>query len=82
MAHVSAVAQSVRELTGGVDHFEVEATTVRALLAALDRRYPGLGTLVSEQMAIAIDGELHQDALMESLAPDSEVVLIPRIAGG
>lgn len=82
VARVSAVAQSVRDLTGGLDHFEVEAGSVRALLAALEQRFPGLGTLVSTQMAIAIDGELHHDALGEPLAPDCDVVLIPRIAGG
>ena len=53
-----------------------------ALLAALERRFPGLGEYVSDQMAIAIDGELHQDALGEHLGPDSEVVLIPKISGG
>jgi len=82
MARVSSVAQPVRDLAGGEDHFEVDAATVRALLAALDARYPGLGELVRSQMAIAIDGELHHDALDEPLAPDSEVVLIPRIVGG
>jgi hypothetical protein len=33
-------------------------------------------------MAIAIDGEVHQDALGEPLRADSEVVLIPRIGAG
>jgi len=82
MARVSTVAQQVRELTGGLDHFDIDAASVRALIAALDARFPGLGALVSAQMAIAIDGELHHDALDERLAPDSEVVLIPRIVGG
>jgi molybdopterin converting factor small subunit len=82
MARVSAVAQSVRQLTGGLDHFEVEAASVRELLAALEQRFPGLGRLASTEMAIAIDGDIHHDALGEALAPDSEVVLIPRIAGG
>jgi molybdopterin converting factor small subunit len=55
---------------------------VRALLAALEARHPGLGEHVRESMAIAIDGEIHQDALGEPLAADAEVVLIPRIGGG
>jgi hypothetical protein len=33
-------------------------------------------------MAVAIDGEIHQDPGYQSLAPDSEVHLIPRIVGG
>jgi molybdopterin converting factor small subunit len=82
VARVSTVAQQVRALTGGVDHFDIEASTLRALLAALDRRHPGLAAQISARMAIAIDGEIHHDALDVPLAPDSEVVLIPRISGG
>jgi molybdopterin converting factor small subunit len=33
-------------------------------------------------MAIAIDGEIFQDALGAELQADSEVVLIPKISGG
>ncbi len=82
MARVSSTASAVRDLTGGIERFDVDADSVRALFAALELRFPGLGELVSAQMAIAIDGEIHQDALAELLAPDAEVVLIPRIGGG
>ena len=82
MPHVASRAQQVLEFTGGLDHFEVQATTVRALIIELDRRYPGLGTHVDRHMAIAIDGEIHQDALAEALDAASEIVLIPRISGG
>jgi hypothetical protein len=33
-------------------------------------------------MAVAIDGEIFQDAYLAPLRPDSEVVLIPKIGGG
>ena len=33
-------------------------------------------------MAVAIDGVIYQDAYGAKLAPDSEIVLIPKIAGG
>jgi molybdopterin converting factor small subunit len=82
MAHVVTIAQSVRDLAGGRDRFEVDAPTVRALLAALDARHPGLEAHVRETMMVAIDGELRQDAWNEPLAPDAEVVFIPMIAGG
>ena len=82
MPRVSSAAGAVRALTGGLDRFDIDAPTVRALLAALDDRFPGLGELARTQMAIAIDGEIHHDALAEPLAPHAEVVLIPRIGGG
>ncbi len=82
MAHVITIAQSVRDLAGGLDRFEVDAPTVRALLAALDERHPGLAEHVRATMAIAIDGELHPNAWNEPLTKDSEVVFVPMIAGG
>jgi sulfur-carrier protein len=82
LARVSSIAQQVREFTGGIDQFDMPASSVRALIAALDARFPGLGQHVSDHMAMAIDGELHQDAHNEALAVDCEVVLIPKISGG
>ncbi len=82
MAHVTCPTQEVRAFTAGLAAFDVQAADVRGLIAELERRFPGLGAHVEARMAIAIDGEIHQDALHARLAPDSEVVLIPRIAGG
>ena len=69
-------------LTGGVTDFEVEATTFRRLILELEKRFPGLGTQVEESMAVAIDGEIFQDAYSAELRPGSEIVLIPKIGGG
>jgi sulfur-carrier protein len=60
----------------------VEATTFRQLVRELERAYPGLGEQVEEGMAIAIDGEIFQDAYLAELKPGSEIVLIPKIGGG
>jgi molybdopterin converting factor small subunit len=71
-----------RRFTGGQTEFEVEADTVRRMIAELDRRFPGLGVQIDEGMAVAIDGEIFQDAWQAPLRSDSEVVLIPKIGGG
>ena len=68
--------------TGGASEFDIEATTVRGVIAALDARFPGLGEFVDRKMAFAIDGEIHQDAWFSPIGPDSEVYLIPKIGGG
>ncbi len=70
------------ELTGGVTAFEVEATSFRRLILELEARFPGLGHQVEESMAVAIDGEIYQDAYAAPLRPGSEIVLIPKIGGG
>jgi len=79
---VVAAGSGYLQYTDGASDFDVEANTVRRLIAELDRRFPGLGDHVSRRMAIAIDGEIHQDADDAPLAADSEVYLIPRIGGG
>jgi len=73
---------AARRFTGGKTVFEVEADTVRRMIAELDRRFPGLGHQIDEGMAVAIDGEIYQDAWQARLGPDSEIVLIPKIGGG
>jgi len=73
---------AARRLTGGQTEFDIEANTVRRMIAELDQRYPGLGKQIDEGMAVAIDGEIFQDAYLEELKPDSEIVLIPKIGGG
>ena len=82
MPRVVISGAGARRFTGGASEFEVEADTVRRLILELDRRYPGLGQQVEEGMAVAIDGEIHQDSYAAALAPGSEVVLIPKIGGG
>jgi molybdopterin converting factor small subunit len=82
MVHVVAACSSCRAFTGDVTAFDVEADTVRRAIVELDRRYPGFGDHIERRMAIAIDGEIHQDALFVPLTPASEVYLIPRIGGG
>ena len=81
MAHVVACSDCW-PLTGGASAFEVQAGTVRAMIDELDGRFPGLGELIDRRMAIAIDGEIHQDAWFAPIGPDSEVYLIPKIGGG
>ncbi len=60
----------------------MEATTFRRLVVELERRFPGLGKQVEESMAIAVDGEIFQDAYAVELKPGSEIYLIPKIGGG
>jgi molybdopterin converting factor small subunit len=82
MPKVVITGTAARRFTGGQTEVEVEANTVRRMITELDRRFPGLGHQIDEGMAVAIDGEIYQDAYMARLEPDSEVVLIPKIGGG
>ena len=76
------LGHACQRFTGGKTELEVAATTFRRLVLELDQRFPGLGKQVEEGMAVAIDGEIFQDAYSAQLRPDSEIVLIPKIGGG
>ncbi len=82
MPKVVIAGDAGRRFTGGRSELEVAATTFRRLVLELDQRFPGLGKQVEEGMAVAIDGEIFQDAYGAVLRPESEIVLIPKIGGG
>jgi len=82
MAKVVLTSGMARQFTGGETEFDIEATNVRGIMRALESRFPGLGTLVQNEMAIAIDGEIFQEPYLESVNADSEVFLLPKLGGG
>ncbi len=82
MPHVLARGGDVALFTGGASEFEVAATTVGGMIRELEARWPGLGDYVERRMAVAIDGEIFQDANGAAFHEGSEVCLIPKIGGG
>lgn len=60
---------------------ELPVTSVRGLLAMLEEQYPGSRQALN-QAAIAIDGEIYNNALAEPLNDSNELVFIPAIEGG
>jgi len=73
---------TLKQFTGGVSQIDVDAKNVRQLLRVLGERYPALAPHLVEGYAIAIDGEIFQDAWFAPIRPDSEVHLVPSIRGG
>lgn len=68
--------------TGGRTEFEVEAANVRQLIERLGASHPDLAPHLEHGIAVAIDGVIYQDALLQPIGSGSEVVVIERIAGG
>ena len=81
MAHVSLIG-NLRQYTGGITELDVEAATVRQLFTRLGEQYPELAPHLEQGSAVAIDGQIYQDALFQEIGPDSEVHILPQIAGG
>jgi len=61
---------------------EVEAGNYRELIAAITSRYPALDRAELLQMAVAIDGEIIHEPLLELVDSDSEIHFFHFIAGG
>lgn len=68
-------------VTDGEREVEVTARNVRELLEVLGARYPGAREALGKS-AMAIDGQIYQDAFLEPLGEDSEVFFMQRIEGG
>ena len=81
MAHVVLIG-NLRQYTGGVTQLEIEAANVRQLFRRLGEKYPELAPHLEEGLAVAIDGQIYQDALLEPIGENSDVHILPQIAGG
>jgi molybdopterin converting factor small subunit len=81
MAHVTLTGD-LRRFTGGVSEMEVDAASVRQLFARLGADYPELAPHLEQGLAVAIDGQIYQDALFQEIEAGSEVHILPQIAGG
>lgn len=81
MAHVTLIG-NLRQYTGGVTELDLDVRSVRQLFQELTRIYPDIGPHLEEGMAVAIEGQIYQDALFQEIGPDAEVHILPQIAGG
>ena len=73
---------NLKQYTGGVTELELDSATVRQLFRALAERYPALAPHLEDGLAVAINGQIYQESLLEPIPPDSEVHILPQIAGG
>jgi sulfur-carrier protein len=81
MARVVLIG-NLAQLTGGVAEFTISATSIKQLFDRLAELHPEIGPHLQEGVAVAIDGQIYQDTLLEPIRPDSEVFILPQIAGG
>lgn len=72
----------LRRYTGGREEIELLATNYRAALRELQGAFPGLTADVLDRYSVSIDGVLIQSPLLETFGEHSELVFIPKIAGG
>jgi sulfur-carrier protein len=81
MARVVLIG-NLAQLTGGVAEFTISATSIKQLFDRLAELHPEIGPHLQEGVAVAIDGQIYQETLLEPIGPNSEVFILPQIAGG
>jgi molybdopterin converting factor small subunit len=81
MVEVS-LSPSLGAATGGRQRLEVEAKDIRELFRKLAEQYPGLQPFIERGIAVSIDGVIYRDTWSKELPRDTEIFLLPRIAGG
>lgn len=81
MARVVLPRPLAAELFGGHETIEVPGKTLFAVVRALEAQAPGFAHRATETLAIAVDGVLADD-WSTPVRPDSEILVVTRVAGG
>ena len=71
-----------RRFTDGAAVIEVDGATVGAVIAELERRYPGLGDALTDGASAGIDGEIHAEPEYLAVDPDTDIYFVAPLAGG
>ena len=82
MAKVVLQTEVARDFADGQAEIEIMADDVRQLIRRLDQQFPGIAIRLGERTAVAIDGEIFQDPLLQPIRENSEVYFLPMIEGG
>jgi molybdopterin synthase sulfur carrier subunit len=72
----------LRPAAGDAESVDINATTIRELMAKLEERYPLMSAHIETGIAVSINGTIYQDSWAEKLPEDAEIYLLPRIQGG
>jgi molybdopterin synthase sulfur carrier subunit len=81
------VPASLRQLTGDQSQIEVNATTLREAIVAMEQQCPGIrqklceGDGLTPTLQVAIDNTMTR-RMSAPLKPDSEIHFLPAIGGG
>jgi len=86
---VAWIPPLMQKLTSGRAQVEVEGSTVRQVVDALEAAYPGVRARlctedgrIKPEIAVAVDGEVVAEGLRARVEPESEVHFLPALSGG
>jgi sulfur-carrier protein len=91
MPQTVIIPTPLRRFTNGVETVEVEALTIADIFNELDQKFPGIQERLCESTGelrrfinVYVNGEdiRFLDRLQTTVAPGSEISIVPAIAGG
>ena len=77
-----------RDLTGTTTQLELEGASLKQIIDAMERKFPGItGRLcddgqIAAGLAVSIDGDISSRGLLAPVTPTSEIHFLPAIGGG
>ena len=73
---------SLSQLAGGRKEFDIDAPNIDRMLRALCEEVPKLKPVLEDGVTVSIDGTLFRLNKLQKIEPDSEVFILPKMAGG
>ena len=71
-----------RRSPAGQAVIQLEGATVGAVIAELERRYPGLGNILTKASSAGVDGVIHAEPEYLAISPDTDVYFVAPLTGG
>ncbi|MEQ8442396.1 MAG: MoaD/ThiS family protein [Alphaproteobacteria bacterium] len=73
---------SLSRLADGRAEFDIDAPNIDRMLIALGEAAPDLKPVLDKGVTVSIDGTLYRLDRFKKIDPDSEVFILPKMAGG
>ncbi len=73
---------ALRDAADGQASIELEAKTIRELLRKIEERFPKMASVISDGVAVSINGQIYRDSWGQPIPEGAEVFVLPRIPGG
>ena len=73
---------SLRDYADGAETLEADGENIYQVLQDLGRKHPDLQPILKKGVTVSLDGQIYRQNLMQEVKPESEVFLLPKMAGG
>ncbi|MBO6834688.1 MAG: MoaD/ThiS family protein [Alphaproteobacteria bacterium] len=73
---------SLSRLAEGRKEFDIDAPNIDRMLTALGEAAPKLKPILDKGVTVSVDGTLYRLDRFQKIEPDSEVFILPKMAGG